>query len=197
MTAAYTYAAAEQRAMRELERRGFGVLASPRSPRPDQLAVGRDIHDWPEAFDNRVGDDLLARWHLSLAAWLAYAEGQRGIAEAVRASAAHQRDAAKARALAVADGKITDRRALADAAPLKRRRPQPAKQSVKPKTPPAKKAAKKKATAAPRSVPVARPKPPPEISAGEFSGMDRRTASDLWKSNPIRILLLRCWPGSN
>lgn len=68
------------------------------------------------------------------------------------------------------------RRALADAAPLKRRRPQPAKQSVKPKTPPAKKAAKKKATAAPRSVPVARPKPPPEISAGEFSGMDRRTA---------------------
>ena len=117
MTAAYTYAAAEQRAMRELERRGFGVIASPRSPRPDQLAVGQTIYDWPEAFDNRVGDDLLARWHLSLAAWLAYAEGQRGIAEAVRASAAHQRDAAKARALAVADGKITDRRALADADP--------------------------------------------------------------------------------
>lgn len=113
----YTYAAAEARAERELQARGFGVVASPRSPRPDQLAVGNTLHDWPEAFDNRVGDDLLGRWHLSLAAWLAYAEGQRGIAEAVRAGAAHQRDAAKARALATAEGKITDRRALADADP--------------------------------------------------------------------------------
>lgn len=69
------------------------------------------------------------------------------------------------------------RRALADAAPLKRRRPQPAKPVAKAEAPPAKKTAKKKtAPAALRPVPVARPKPPPEIAAGEYAGMDRRTA---------------------
>jgi len=72
------------------------------------------------------------------------------------------------------------RRALADAAPLKRRRPQPAKQAAARKPPvksPAKKPAKKKLpVAAPRPVPVARPTPPPDISAGDYAGMDRRTA---------------------
>lgn len=70
------------------------------------------------------------------------------------------------------------RRALADAAPLKRRRPQPAKPAAKTKTPPARKTAKKKAApvAVPRPVPVSRPKPPPEIAAGDYAGMDRRTA---------------------
>ena len=71
------------------------------------------------------------------------------------------------------------RRALADAAPLKKRRPQPAKPAAKTKTPPAKKAAKKKPAASPLLAtpkPVARPKPPSDLAAGEFSGMDRRTA---------------------
>ncbi len=68
------------------------------------------------------------------------------------------------------------RRALADAAPLKRRRPQPAKPAPRTKAPP--KTAKKKAAsaAAPRPAPLARPKPPPEIAAGDYAGMDRRTA---------------------
>jgi len=70
------------------------------------------------------------------------------------------------------------RRALADAAPLKRRRPQPAKPAPKAKVPPAKKTAKKRTApvVASRPAPVARPKPPPEIAAGDYAGMDRRTA---------------------
>ncbi|MDA0785949.1 MAG: Smr/MutS family protein [Proteobacteria bacterium] len=72
------------------------------------------------------------------------------------------------------------RRALSDAAPLKRRRPQPARPAAaktSPEKPSAKKAAKKStAPAVPRPVPVARPKPPPEIATGDMAGMDRRTA---------------------
>jgi DNA-nicking Smr family endonuclease len=73
------------------------------------------------------------------------------------------------------------RRALSDAAPLKRRRPQPAKPAAAKKPspkPPAKKSAQKKPAlvAPPRSVPVARPTPPPDISAGDYAAMDRRTA---------------------
>ena len=72
------------------------------------------------------------------------------------------------------------RRALADAAPLKRRRPQPVEKKVaaaKPK--PARKAAGKKTPAAmpaasPR--PITRPAPPPDIAAGDTAGVDRRTA---------------------
>ncbi|MEP4378072.1 MAG: Smr/MutS family protein [Alphaproteobacteria bacterium] len=76
------------------------------------------------------------------------------------------------------DDKDLFRRALADAEPLKRRRSQPVKPAPKPKTPPAKKTVKKKAASvtAPRPVPVAPPRPPRDISAGDTAGMDRRTA---------------------
>jgi len=79
-----------------------------------------------------------------------------------------------------ADDDDTDlfRRALQDAEPLKRRRPQPAEKKAAAVTPkPAGKPAKKKAAppvAAPR--PVARPAPPPDIAAGDTAGIDRRTA---------------------
>jgi DNA-nicking Smr family endonuclease len=72
------------------------------------------------------------------------------------------------------------RRALSDAAPLKKRRPQPAKPAeAKKPAPVKKKTAKKKPAASPLLAtpqPVARPKPPSDLAAGEFSGMDRRTA---------------------
>ena len=72
------------------------------------------------------------------------------------------------------------RRALSDAAPLKRRRPQPSeKKAVAAKPKPAKKPVKSKPmitppVAAPR--PVARPTPPPDIAASDYAGVDRRTA---------------------
>lgn len=72
------------------------------------------------------------------------------------------------------------RRALADAAPLKRRRPQPAgKKAVTAKLKPAKKAAKEKPpVAAPVTPPrpIARPAPPRDIAASDYAGVDRRTA---------------------
>lgn len=70
------------------------------------------------------------------------------------------------------------RRALADAAPLRRRRPQPAKPSPKAKVPPGKKTAKKRGppVLASRPAPVVRPKLPSDITLGDYSGMDRRTA---------------------
>jgi DNA-nicking Smr family endonuclease len=75
------------------------------------------------------------------------------------------------------------RRALSDAAPLKKRRPQPAKPDAEPAAkkpaPVKKKSAKKKSAASPLLAtpqPSARPKPPSDLAAGEFSGMDRRTA---------------------
>lgn len=73
------------------------------------------------------------------------------------------------------------RRALADAAPLKHRRPAPTetkKPAAKPAGKTAKKVVKKKPTAVatPRPVPIVRPKPPPDISAGDYAGVDRRTA---------------------
>lgn len=75
------------------------------------------------------------------------------------------------------------RRALADAEPLKRRRPQPTKSpeskkvaGAQPK--PAKKPAGEKPSAAPVAPPrpVTRPAPPPDIAAGDYAGVDRRTA---------------------
>jgi DNA-nicking Smr family endonuclease len=72
------------------------------------------------------------------------------------------------------------RRALSDAVPLKRRRPQPAeKKAVAAKPKPAKKAAgKKPPVAAPVTPPrpIARPAPPPDIAASDYAGVDRRTA---------------------
>ena len=116
-----TYDEHEQRAIATLARRGIGVAPRPKSPQPHELVV-RDsgvehVLTWPDAFDNRVSDDLLNRWHLSLAAWLAYAHSMLGVAEAVRAQAEDTKAAARAKALAAADGSITDRRALADADP--------------------------------------------------------------------------------
>ena len=74
------------------------------------------------------------------------------------------------------------RRALQDAAPLKRRRPTPAEtkkpEAKKPEARGAKKPVKKMTpVTTPVSVPVARrPAPPPDIAAGDTAGMDRRTA---------------------
>lgn len=111
------YAEHERRAIDTLARRGIGVAPRPRSPQPHELVTDRGVIAWPDAFDNRVSDDLLNRWHLSLAAWLAYAHSMLGVAEAVRAQAEDTKAAARAKALAAADGSITDRRALADADP--------------------------------------------------------------------------------
>lgn len=68
------------------------------------------------------------------------------------------------------------RRALADAEPLKRRRPQPAKTAAKPTVARAPKKKKPASAPVPPSRPVARPAPPPELAAGDYAAMDRRTA---------------------
>lgn len=68
------------------------------------------------------------------------------------------------------------RRALADAEPLKRRRPQPAKTAAKPTVARAPKKKKPASAPAAPSRPVARPAPPPELAAGDYAAMDRRTA---------------------
>ncbi len=68
------------------------------------------------------------------------------------------------------------RRALADAQPLKRRRPQPAKPAAR--TTAARAPKKKKPASAPVSPsrPAIRPPPPPALAAGDYAAVDRRTA---------------------
>lgn len=68
------------------------------------------------------------------------------------------------------------RRVLADAEPLKRRRPQPAKTATKPTVARAPKKKKPASAPVPPSRPVARPAPPPQLAAGDYAAMDRRTA---------------------
>ncbi|MBS28210.1 MAG: DNA mismatch repair protein MutS [Alphaproteobacteria bacterium] len=69
------------------------------------------------------------------------------------------------------------RRALKDAEPLKNKKPVPKSSAPMTKPAPGKPAKKARARppVAPRPAP-ARPAPPPEIAAGEFAGVDRRTA---------------------
>ena len=72
------------------------------------------------------------------------------------------------------------RRVLADAKPIKQRRPRPehpaakAGKKIAAKAPPAKKPAR--ATARPVSPPPPPPKPAKTLASGDYSGMDRRTA---------------------
>jgi len=72
------------------------------------------------------------------------------------------------------------RRVLADAKPIKQRRPRPehpaakADKKIAAKAPPAQKPAR--ATARPVSPPPPPPKPAKTLASGDYSGMDRRTA---------------------
>ena len=113
-----TYDQHEEHAIGILAKRGIGVAPRPRSPQPHELLVRDSGQEyaiaWPDDF-RQVSDARLSQWHLSLAAWLAYAHSMLGVAEALRARAEDGKAAARAKALAAAEGSITDRRALADA----------------------------------------------------------------------------------
>lgn len=69
------------------------------------------------------------------------------------------------------------RRALKDAEPLKNKKPvpKPAAPAARPASAKPAKKARARPAALPRATPP-RPAPPPEIAAGEYAGVDRRTA---------------------
>lgn len=115
MADAYTYEQVEAEALADLRAGHFAIPAT-RSPSPLELRWGPSVRGFPED-PGGVSDEELSRWQASLAAWLAYAEAQASVALAVMVKAEQQQAALRAQVFARTEGKVHDRRAVADSDP--------------------------------------------------------------------------------
>ena len=85
-----------------LASRGLNLPPRPRTPEPHVLIdpEGRERH-WPADL-SAVGDDELAAWQASLAAWVDYAESLLGVVKGARAVAEEHAESAEATATVAA-----------------------------------------------------------------------------------------------